>query len=233
MATIGLIAGSYKPYHAGHAAIIVLAARECDEVHLYVSTSDRARPGELPILGADMAQLWRTTIEQSLPKNVKVTYGGSPIGNVWKELGAANEAKSQDDFVIFSDPVDLAQNFQEKLLNKYCGELYAHGNVRLRPVDRASTIEVSGTKMREFLASGDKENFIKFLPKNIDADLIWDTLQKSANELPSKPEKTATQKPTAKKPVADPQKKAPTTTKKKPVKGESLLRRYLNLLLHG
>jgi len=227
MATIGLIAGSYKPYHAGHAAIIELAARECDEVHLYVSVSDRARKGELPILGADMAMLWKATIEKTLPQNVKVTYGGSPIGNVWKELGAANEAQSQDDYVIYSDPVDLAENFQERLLNKYCGDLYSRGHVRLRPVDRANTVEVSGTKMRELLAKGDKESFVKFLPKGIDADLVWDTLLKSANSLPKKPEKAPSQKP-AEKPAADSLKKKPAA--KKPIKGESLLRRYINLL---
>lgn len=204
MATIGLVAGSYKPFHAGHDAIIRLAARECDEVHLYVSVSDRAKKGEAPVLGADMAMLWKTTIEKSLPANVKVTYGGSPIGNVWKELGAANESRSEDDFVIYSDPVDITQNFKDNLLEKYCGDLYARGNVRLRPVDRQSTVEVSGTRMREFLAAGDKENFIKFLPKGIDADLVWDTLWKSAHSLPV--EKPAAQKPaagsSAKKPAA-------------------------------
>jgi hypothetical protein len=178
---------SAKPFHAGHAAIIALAARECDEVHLYISTRDRARPGEVPILGADMAKLWKQTIEGTLPRNVKVTYGGSPISNVWKELGAANEVRSGNDYVIYSDPVDLTSNFEERLLNKYCGELYASGHIRLRPVDRSSTVEVSGTRMREFLAKGDKENFTKFLPKGVNADLVWGTLWKSANSLPKKP----------------------------------------------
>lgn len=196
---IGLIGMSAKPYHAGHDAIIRLAARECDEVHLFVSVSDRAKKGEAPVLGADMAVLWRATIEKSLPANVKVTYGGSPIGNIWKELGAANESKSQDDYVLYSDPVDMAQNFKEELLEKYCGDLYARGNVRLRPVDRSNTVEVSGTRMREFLAAGDKENFVKFLPKGIDADLVWDTLWKSANSLPKKPAAGTKKAPAAKK----------------------------------
>lgn len=197
MATIGLIAGSYKPYHAGHDAIIRLAARECDEVHLYVSVSDRTRPGEAPIRGADMATLWQQTIEKSLPSNVKVTYGGSPIGNIWKELGSANENKSQDDYVIYSDPIDIGTNFKDNLLEKYCGDLYGRGNVRLRPVDRSSTVEVSGTRMREFLAKGDKENFSKFLPKGIDAELVWNTLWNSVNSLPQKAEKSPSQKPVA------------------------------------
>lgn len=199
MATIGLIAGSYKPFHAGHDAIIRMAARECDEVHLFVSVSDRAKKGEAPVLGADMASLWQQTIEKSLPANVKVTYGGSPIGNIWKELGSANETKSQDDYVLFSDPTDMAQNFRPELLEKYCGDLYSRGNVRLRPVDRTSTVEVSGTRMREFLAAGDKQNFIKFLPKGVDAELVWNTLWKSANSLPEKPAAGTKKAPAAKK----------------------------------
>lgn len=189
---IGIVAGSFKPYHLGHDEIIRLASRECDEVHLYVSTSDRVRKGELPILGADMAMLWKATIEGSLPANVKVTYGGSPIANVWKELGAANDAATGDDYVIYSDPVDVTDNFPVRNLEKYCGELYSSGYVRLRPVDRASTVEISGTKMREMLASGDKAGFVKHLPEGIDSDLVWDTLQKSIRSLPQKPAKKAT-----------------------------------------
>lgn len=197
---IGLIAMSAKPFHAGHGAIIRLAARECDEVHLYVSTSDRARPGEVVILGADMARLWKETIESTMPANVNVVYGGSPIGNIWKELGHANEVGSQDDYVLYSDPIDVEQNFQARFLEKYCGRLYETGHVRLRPVDRSSTVEVSGTRMREFLAAGDKENFTKFLPQGVDKDLVWDVLRKSASSLPSEKKVTGSKKkPVSKK----------------------------------
>ena len=185
MKKIALIAGSFKPLHAGHASIIQMAARECDEVHLYVSTSDRVKKGEAPILGSDMAMLWKATIAPSLPKNVRVFYSAaSPIRDLWQELGEANEAGSQNDYVLYSDPVDLTDNFPEERLQKYCGKLYDTGHVRLRPVERASTIEISGTKMRELLAAGDKENFIKYLPQGVDQDLIWDTLRRSTFKLP-------------------------------------------------
>ena len=55
---IGLIAMSAKPFHAGHDGLVRMAAGECDAVHLYVSLSDRKRPGEIPILGSDMQIIW-------------------------------------------------------------------------------------------------------------------------------------------------------------------------------
>ena len=67
MRCIALIAMSAKPYHAGHDCLIRLAATECDSVFLYVSTSDRARTGEVPVLGRDMELLWREVIAPTLP----------------------------------------------------------------------------------------------------------------------------------------------------------------------
>ncbi len=51
---IGLVPVSAKPYHIGHHALVTRAAEENDQVLLFVSTSDRKRKGEVPILGADM-----------------------------------------------------------------------------------------------------------------------------------------------------------------------------------
>lgn len=216
MSKIGLIAMSAKPFHSGHAGLIEVASRECDDVHLYVSLSDRARPGEIPILGKDMATLWKDVIEPSLPTNVAVVYGGSPIGNVWKELGTASKEGSDDEFALYGDPDDLAQNFTETLLMKYCGNLLEAKRVILRPVERSSTVDVSGTKMRGYLEKGDKASFIKNLPASIDRDKVWDVLSATAKD-PPKVKKTAgsTRKPAAKK--------VPAT--------EGLLRRYVSLLL--
>lgn len=212
---IGLIALSGKPYHSGHDMLIRLAAKECDEVHLYVSTSDRARPGEIPILGKDMATLWKGTIEPSLPKNVRVVYGGSPVGNAWKELGGASESGSPDEFVVYADPADLAQNFTEEFLRKYCRSLFEAGQVKLRAVERSSTVDVSGTKMRQYLEKGDKAAFIRNLPSTIDRELVWDVLSATAKD-PPKVKTTA----------------GPTRKPKKP-QAEGLLRSYVRLLLRN
>lgn len=213
MATVGLIAMSAKPYHAGHDGLIRWASRENDVVHLYVSLSDRRRPGELPIMGSDMEHIWKTQIEKSLPKNVVIVYGGSPVGNVYKELGEANESGSTDEFTIYADPEDLTQNYPEKSLDKYVGILYRAGQIILKPIERARTVNVSGTKMRQYLSTGDKDSFIANLPKTIDGEEVWNVLSNRAVS-------TEETKPTKKK-----------RTTKKALQGEALLRAAIKCML--
>jgi cytidyltransferase-like protein len=179
---IGLVAGSYKPFHSGHDALIRRAAAENDRVMLFVSTSDRKRPGEVPISGSVMAHIWKAHIEHTLPKNVEVTYGGSPVGNVYKALGIANDTGSTATFNIYSDPSDIAESYPNASLKKYAGKLYARGQINLVPTPRTSTVNVSGTEMRRYLAAGDKKSFVQRLPRNIDADAVWRELKGSVVE---------------------------------------------------
>lgn len=193
---IGLIAGSYSPYHAGHDGLVRLASSECDEVHLFVSLSDRARPGEIAVLGTDKAKIWQTIIEPSLPDNVEVTYGGSPIGNIWKELGNANIAGSEDTFILYGDVDDAATNFSKDFLTKYAGDLYRRGLIEVRPVKRTDTVDVSGTRMRQYLAAGDAKSFIAGLPRSIDGQRVWDILSATAASKPTVKTTARAKKPT-------------------------------------
>lgn len=194
---IGIIVGSFKPIQAGHYKLIELAAAECDQVELYVSLSDRARPGEVPILGSDMARIWKEYVEKTLPVNVKVTYGGSPVKNAWEFLGKANLAASQDEFVIYGDADDVAGNFPDASLNKYVRDLYTKGQVKRRAVDRASTQDISGTQMRSFIERGDRTSFVKNSPQNVDANAIFDILSATAESKPDV-KKTAKSRPVKK-----------------------------------
>jgi hypothetical protein len=215
MANIGLIAMSAKPYHAGHDGLVRWAANENDIVYLFVSLSDRKRPGEVPILGKDMDLIWKSQIEPSLPGNVNVDYGGSPVAKVYKILGDANLEGSTDTFTVYSDPVDLAQNYPEASMNKYAGDIWQQGQIVLMPIDRSMTVNVSGTKMRQYLSSGDKDAFISNLPSQIDGEEVWNILLQSKNaqaqEIPTEP----------------------TTRKKstKKIKSENLLRVYIKMLV--
>jgi len=207
MANIGLIAMSAKPYHAGHDGLVRWAANENDIVYLFVSLSDRKRPGEVPILGKDMDLIWKSQIEPSLPGNVKVDYGGSPVAKIYKILENANLDGSTDTFTVYSDPVDLAQNYPEASMNKYAGDIWQQGQIVLTPIDRSMTVNVSGTKMRQYLSSGDKDAFIANLPSQIDGQAVWNILSQSKN-VPDKPKKS---------------------TRK--TKSENLLRTYIKTLL--
>lgn len=212
---IGLIGMSGKPYHLGHDGLVRLAAGECDEVHLYVSLSDRARPGEVPILGSDMKRIWKL-IEPTLPANVRVTYGGSPIKHVWEELGLANESGSlADTYVIYADPEDLAASFPKTSLLKYADSLTKAKKIKLRAVERSSTVNVSGTMMRQYLADGDEASFVANLPRGVDKEAIWQILHKTAVSRPSVRTTAG----------------AKTAAKKGPIRGEGLVKEYVRLLV--
>jgi hypothetical protein len=183
---IGLVALSAKPLHAGHWGLIQLASNETDKVKLFVSLSDRKRPGEMPLLASDMAVIWRQYIEPELPTSVEVTYGGQPVRHVYEVLGDANESGSKDVFVIFSDPEDMAQNYPESSLKKYADELANGGQLELRVVNRTSTVNVSGTKMRQFIAAGDEANFLANMPAEINGKAVWKILRKTAKQFEKK-----------------------------------------------
>lgn len=182
--TVALVPMSAKPFHAGHYGLIDAAAQAHDHVMLYVSLSDRKRKGELPIKGSDMEQIWRHHIEGALPGNVEVEYGGNPIRNVFEQLGAENERMEEGDddvatYSIYGDPEDVKKNFPVKSLEKYAGTLWKAKKVKHVPVSRTSTVDVSGTKMRELIAAGDAEGFMNYLPDQLGDEsrqAIWNLL---------------------------------------------------------
>lgn len=192
---------SGKPFHAGHDGLVRLAASECDQVHLFVSTSDRDN-----VSGKAMEQIWHELIEPGLPKNVDVTYGGSPVGLAFKLLGDSDAAGSQDSFSIYSDPDDSGRF---DTLPKYAPNLVNSGRVKNRIVERTSTVDISGTQMRQWLAAGDREQFIKHLPAGVDGERYWDILSTTVPE-PGTKQRT-----------------------KKPVKGEALLRCFVRDVLRS
>lgn len=177
--SIGLVPMSGKPVHAGHWGLIEIAARENDEVHLFVSTSDRKRPGEMIITGEAMRRIWDTFLEPSLPSNVDVIYGGSPVGNLYAELEEAEATGSENTFQIYSDSEDILK-YTDDALRKSAPSLFDNGQIIRRGVDRSETVNVSGTKMREMLAAGKTAAFAKLLPPPVqgDAQEIIDILRR-------------------------------------------------------
>lgn len=164
MTTIGLVPMAAKPYHAGHDGLVRIAAKENDEVHLFVSTTDRKRPGEMTIYGADMKRVWDEFLEPSLPSNVVVTYGGSPVQHVYADLEEAEAAgDSETMFRIYSDKEDILK-YTDAGLMKSAPTLFENGQIERRGVDRNETVNVSGTKMRALLAAGNTKQFAAFLP---------------------------------------------------------------------
>lgn len=182
---IGLIAMSGKPVTAGHWSLIETAAKENDLVKVYVSLSDRKRPGELTILGSDMEAIWKRYLQPILPKNVMVTYGGSPVRKIYEFLQESDEKGSDNIFQIYGDPTDISQNFPTKNMLRYVENLWKNDQIILRKVSREGGIDISGTKMREFLSNGLKETFKEYLPsplKDGQREEIWSLLSRAKNE---------------------------------------------------
>ena len=185
---IGLIPMAAKPYHAGHHALVEMAAGSNDEVLLYVSISDRKREGELPVSGADMKKIWDEEIEKILPGNVTAVYGGSPVRHVYDVLGNAEEKLVAGDYdghvyTVYSDPVDTASNYTEASRQKYFPTVEAQGFVKFAAEDDPAaftrgegTPDVSGTAMRSALQSCDIESFRTGMPADINVENVYNIL---------------------------------------------------------
>lgn len=225
---IGLVPMAAKPYHAGHDGLVRIAANECDVVKVYVSTTDRVRPGEFFILGSDMIKIWTEYLEPSLPENVEVKYVNVPVTAVYSELEKAESEQSLDTFVIYSDVEDITK-YKDESLMKSAPEIYEDGRLERRGVERSSTVDVSGTAMRQFLADGDMENFVAFLPPAVMpyGEEIFDILYKTGTTATRPQKKTSTSK--NKPPVP----KAPKVTKKPTKIKENLLREFIEACVRG
>lgn len=176
---IGLVPGSFKPYHRGHDELIRLAAGENDLVLVFNSDATR---GEID--GRTMVNIINRFVKPTLPKNVRLMSVGVPVGALFQELEYAEKNKSEDAYTIYSDSEDI-RKYGPNVLKKYAPTLYENGQIWTRGVERGvETTDVSGTKMREFLAAGDVRQFSKLLPPAVQghsAEII-DMLKKKVRE---------------------------------------------------
>jgi cytidyltransferase-like protein len=187
---IGIIAGSFKPYHAGHHAMVEKAAKENDKVELYVSLSSRGvrkikdpsdertlkkgarqievpKSGELAIFGSDMQKVWNDHLGKILPSNVTLHLlgtGSTPIRKAYELLQNASDQNSEDHFTIYSDPVDIENNYSEKQLLRYLDQDFVLEKLDKVALDRNETVPVSGTDMRRHIQDRNDEAFKDMLP---------------------------------------------------------------------
>lgn len=183
MKKIGIVAGAFKPFHVGHLTLIEIAARENDEVRLYISLTDRVRPGEVTIKGETMERIWREHYEKLLPNNVIIEYmpkAKSPIRAAYEFLGKENEAGSDDLYRIYGTNADLDEAFPTESLQKYADGLWTRRQIELQPISRGETVSVSGTEMRNWLHVGDEQSFIENSPAG---KAVWDALRADGVEL--------------------------------------------------
>ena len=196
MTSVGLVPMAAKPFHAGHMALIELASQQNDQVKVYVSLSDRARPGEFPIYGKQMQRIGQEHLLNIMPENVDIDFlpgGVQPVRMVYETLGNASDTNSANIWRVYSDPVDTNQNYKEAYRQKYFGNAYNNGQVIFAAEENpeqftrgAGTPDASGTMARDYLNNNDFESFAKMMPAGVDAQAIWDIL--TENIEPEAPE---------------------------------------------
>lgn len=170
---VGILCGSYKPFHLGHWNLMKKASEENNKVILLVSLKDRDN-----ILGSDMALIWKNYILPHLPNNVNPVFiDGSPLTRLFKILRLREaDTSSNYQFFIYSTPEDINLKFNNDLLTQICPKLLGTEILNLVPVKRSDTCDISGSQMREFISNCDYKAFSKNMPIEFDNQAIFDIL---------------------------------------------------------
>lgn len=159
--TLGIVAMAAKPPHAGHIRLLELACRECDVAYAFVSTADRARPGELEVTWAQVEPTWTDDIVPNLPNNLKfVPTRAAPVRKAY-ELIEQSDPKWKIALYGRADN-ELAQRFRNM-----------PPNVTIRDVTLGN---YSGTSVRKSIANCDYISFKGMMAPQVNARALWDRI---------------------------------------------------------
>tara|TARA_R110001583_G_scaffold29469_9_gene103207 strand:- start:17632 stop:18213 length:582 start_codon:yes stop_codon:yes gene_type:complete len=180
---VGIVAGSFKPYHKGHHKMVEIACKENDVVHVIVSLSDRNRVDQASVSGKQMEKVWNDHLVHILPENAKenlnlLPVGQTPVRIAYEMLEDAAESNSSNTFNIYSDPSDINRYNEKSLLNRM-PKKFVEENIFRRPVSMTETHNVRGEDMRAWMTQRDKASFLKALPEKLSTpakESIWYTL---------------------------------------------------------
>lgn len=168
---IGLIAISGKPITKGHWNLIETASSENEIVHLFISAGDRKNKNEAPVYGEDMKIIWEQILLNYIPKNVKFYFVVNPVKKIYETLN------NNENFSIYGDQQDLNKNFPINSIEHH----FPSKNIKLVPISRSETDNISGTKMRYYLNLNERQKFCSNLPVPLneeDKGKIWEILKK-------------------------------------------------------
>ena len=159
------------------------------------------KAGEIPIFGEDMQYIWENILfdELEFSRNVMfftVASGAhpSPIRNIHEVCEAMlqegvvdvpflDQSVDVEDMTvsIYSDLNDIRDNYDMTNMTQMYGGLMSR-QISLVGVSRSDTVDISGTKMRELLRTGQLQEFKAFLPpvtkksKNIVTKILSDSI---------------------------------------------------------
>ena len=173
---VAVIPMAAKPFHVGHDSLISRAIEDgAESIVVFVSTGGREEIGV-----GDMVPVWRRYlipgIERKYGDTVTIRFSDSPMKDA--ALTAKSLAQNSGAKVfLYGDPADSEERVNSILSKnpELAGTIIAKG------VGREETGGISGTQMRSFLTSNDKESFVSNLPNWLspeECDGIWSLLSK-------------------------------------------------------
>jgi citrate lyase synthetase len=177
---IALIAGSFKPLTRGHYSLISLASQDNDEVHLFISIKDRARKGEYPIKWDTMKKVWEDFIIPVLPSNVEVHFSENPTSDQFNVLEEAEKNPFEyNTYIVYSAEDDIKRYNNIRVKEKTLPFLFSNDQLIFKSLPRN---DVSATRARQALASGDLVEFVSLMPPPLmqKGHQIFDLLRSSA-----------------------------------------------------
>lgn len=196
--TIGIVGGGFKPFTKGHYFLVEQAAEKADKVMLLVSTSNRSRTGELPIFwDGQMENVWEQYLSKIMPSNVEVIYVKNPTQSTYQILGdAENDENDHNTYILFGDKEDVPKYYPDERLKKYFPRLMENDQIEKMAFERSENIDISGTKMRNYVVDGNVEEFTAGLPTPVQryGQEIFDILRKTVDQIKQPRKKKSKQK---------------------------------------
>lgn len=175
--SVGFFVVSGKPIHDGHWEMIKRAVEGCDEALIITSTAGR---DEIP--SGVMIDAWKEVLEpqfyRDYPNAILVITDESPAKLAAEKMRELKDVVSK--FVFFSDAEDARVKYAPERLHGLVRDPTAIKKLEQVAIPRSETVDVSGTKMREFLANDDQASFNKFAPRTLSPEMknkYWNILK--------------------------------------------------------
>lgn len=171
MDKILLYGGGFKPVHKGHVKVLQQGIQELNPKHSIVFVGSGTRDGITQKISLD---IWKQYLKDLQLDNVTVVPVKSPIGSMVDIINDSNTVGSQVEPIALlgaregdeGDMKDIVQ--RSKSFEKRGGKTH---------IVTTEDGEVSGTKARKALMSGDIEAFSEYLPDGVDKQAIVDIIQ--------------------------------------------------------
>jgi len=181
--SIGIFVVAGKPVHEGHWQMIGRAAKECDEALIITSTAGR---DELP--PGVMIDAWKAVLEpqfhRDYPNATLIITSESPLHLAIDKMRQMKDVVSK--FVFYSDDEDARGKYSKQKLTDMMRDPVAASKFQQMPVPRSETIQISGTRMRQFLAADDRASFDRYVPQTLNQEMkdrYWSILKGTYGDI--------------------------------------------------